>query len=114
MQGKKEEEKGFVELNKTMTLDESEENVYRSTLMFCKTLKSFKAVDFKETSMESLLWASSNRLHLLKPVISAEILAHLIVLGNNASRLNMVTVHTPEDGDCQFLLCGIWLTKDMS
>lgn len=52
VQGEKEEENCVVELNKTMTLDESEENVYRSTLMFCKTLKSFKAVDFKETSME--------------------------------------------------------------
>lgn len=114
VQGKKEEENCVVELNKTMTLDESEENVYRSTLMFCKTLKSFKAVDFKETSMESLLWASSNRLHLLKPVISAEILEHLIVLGNNASRLNMVIIDTPEDGGCLFLLCGIWLTKDIS
>lgn len=114
MQGKKEEEKGFVELNKTMTLDESEENVYRSTLMFCETLKSFKAVDLKETSMESLLWASSNRQHLLKPVISAEILEHLSVLGNNASRLHMVIVDTPEDGNCLFLLCGIWLTKDIS
>lgn len=114
MQGKKEEEKGFVELNKTMTLDESEENVYRSTLMFCETLTSFKAVDLKETSMESLLWASSNRQHLLKPVISAEILEHLTVLGNNASRLHMVIVDTPEDGNCLFLLCGIWLTKDIS
>lgn len=39
--GKKEEEKGFVELNITMTLDESEEIVYRSTIMFCETLKIF-------------------------------------------------------------------------
>lgn len=64
--------------------------------------------------MESLLWASSNRQHLLKPVISAEILEHLTVLGNNASRLHMVIVDTPEDGNCLFLLCGIWLTKDIS
>lgn len=108
---KKEEEKGFMEFNKTMTLDESEENVYRSTLMFCETLKSFKAVDLKETSMESLLWASYNRQHLLKPVISAEVLEHLTVLGNNASRLNMVIVDTPEDGDCLLYSVAYGLQK---
>lgn len=78
--------------------------------MFCETLKSFKAVDLKETSMESLLWAS-NRQHLLKPVISPEVLEHLTVLGNNASRLNMVIVDTPEDGDCLFYSVAYGLQK---
>lgn len=38
------EEKGFMELNKTMYLD-GYMYVYETTLLFCETLKFFKAAD---------------------------------------------------------------------
>lgn len=60
VQKKKEEEKGFVELNKIMILDEFEEDVYWLILMFCEILKFFKVVDLKEILMELFLWVLLN------------------------------------------------------
>lgn len=63
-----------MELNKTVYLDGY---VYETTLLFCETLKFSKAADLKKSSMESLMWVLSNRQHLLKPFIHAEVLKHI-------------------------------------